>query len=684
MSNLPKLLARGGALVRQGDIAGARAEFERAARDHTRNAEPWISLAAVHGMQGNYAEALRCARKAVELAPHSLQAWVNLGNAAQHTGELTQAAEAFQRARGLPGCPADIVLQLGLTLAQLGRWMEAEKPLREYLVHHPGHREATLRLARILTIKGETAAAAAMTEEYCRRHSGDTRALLQLGAIYLDQGRLQDAWRLCDQAMRESAGAAEALLFKGTLLTFEGRHAAAREVYEQLARLQPDNPQTLIMLSLACYQSADPDAGLAYARTALKANPRTIDDLTSLGNIFMMTDPAESRRLMEKALTLAPDDPRALVLRGQVLEFEGDKQGAWSSAFAAIERGSVSTEAVVVAANVAPSVGRTEEAIGLLEQVVARAGISATNQRALHFALANLCDKAKQYDRAFDHAVIANRLKNVPQNIHHGHLAQINSHMQVYAATAIASLPRSTVRSELPVFIVGMPRSGTSLVEQILSCHSKVHARGETTDIEKLADQIPYYPDGVRNLAPEKLNVMAGAYVQRLHDMAPSATRVTDKLPGNYMYLGIISQLFPGARVLHCKRDPRDICLSNYFIDFGAGLGFTYDLEALAYTYKAYQELMEHWKAMLPIPILDVQYEELVEEPRSHVEAILKFCGLEWEDACLDFHQSKRQVMTASYDQVRRPLYKSSKARWKNYARQLEPVSRILGLKDDA
>jgi tetratricopeptide (TPR) repeat protein len=522
-----------------------------------------------------------------------------------------------------------------------------------------------------------------MTEEYCKRNSGDTRALSQLGAIYLDLGRIEDAWRLCEQALLIPTGTADALLFKATLLTFEGRHSAARDVYEQLERLHPGNPQTLIMLSLACYQSGNPDTGLAYARAALKANPRNIDDLTSLGNIFMMTDPVEARRLMEKAVALAPEDPRALVLKGQVLEFEGDKEGAWESTHMAIKRGSVSIEAAVIAANVAPAVGRTEEAIGLIEQIVARPGNSVANQRALHFALANLCDKAKQYDRAFNHAVIANRLKNIPQNIN-AHVVQVNSLKHVYAATAIASLPRSSVRSELPVFIVGMPRSGTSLMEQILSCHSQVHARGETTDVEKLADQIPYYPDGVRNLTQEKLDAMAGAYVQRLHDMAPSATRITDKLPGNYMYLGLISQLFPGARVVHCKRDPRDICLSNYFIDFGAGLGFTYDLETLAYTYKAYQELMEHWKAVLPIPILDVQYEELIENPRAWVETMLSFCGLDWEDACLDFHQSKRQVLTASYDQVRRPLYKSSKARWKNCARHLEPVSRILGLKDDS
>jgi tetratricopeptide (TPR) repeat protein len=685
MSNLSKLLAKGGALTRQGDIAGGRAIFEKAVRDHGGSSEPWINLSAVHGMEGNYAEALRCARKAVELAPKSLQGWVNLGNAAESCGELTLGVEAFQRARGLPGCPPDIALQLGLTLVKIGRTEEAAQPLREYLARDPGHRDATFTLARILAMKGESEAAS-LAEEYCRRNRGDILALSRLGAVYLELGRSDDAWRLCEQAMLESSGGTDALYFKAGLLTFEGRYAEAQDVYEQLIRIQPGNPQLLTMLANVCQQAGNryaADASIAYARAALQIDPRSIPALVSLSTSLIIRDTAEARRLMEQAVAIAPNDLSVLVLKGGVLEFEGDKQGAWECVRTALERGSLHTEAVLLAASVAPEIGRMEEAIELLERLINRPGISSVERRMLHFALVKLCDKARKYDQAFDHAVIANRLKNAWHDSN-ANMREMNRLKFVYSASAINSLPRSNVRSELPVFIVGMPRSGTSLLEQILSCHSKVHARGETTDVRSLAEGIPYYPDGVRNLTQERLDALAGTYVQRLRDMAPSATRVTDKLPGNYIYLGIISQLFPGARVLHCRRDPRDICLSNYFTEFATGHAHSYDLEFLAQVYKTYEELMEHWKAVLSIPILDVQYENLVEDPRAGIERILHFCGLEWEDACLNFHESKRQVVTASYDQVRRALYKSSKARWKNYARQLEPVSRILGLKDDA
>jgi tetratricopeptide (TPR) repeat protein len=682
MSNLSKLLAKGGALARQGDAAGARAVFEKAVSEHGNRSEPWISLSAIHGMQGNYTEALRCARKAVELSPNSLQGWVNLASSAQSCGELARAAEAYQRARGLPGCPPDVTLELGLTLARMGKWAEAEQPLREYLSRHSGHREATLILSKVLASKGGIEAAIAISEEYCHHQPGDVHALLELGAIYHESGRDRDAWRICDQAAKAAPAAADVLFFKAALLTHDGHFAEARDVYEQLDRLHPGNQQVLMALCQVCSELADGDASIAYARAVLKLNPRNVEALLSLSSAMSHRDTTEAWRLLDEALAIAPNEPAALVHKGELLELAGDKLGAWECVRPVIESGSTSVRAARVAANVAPAIGRSEEAIAHIERLVNKSGISFSDHRILRFTLANLCDKAKQYDRAFEHAIIANRLKNVRHD-DNALMVQINQLKAVYSETTITSLPRSGIRSELPIFIVGMPRSGTSLLEQILSCHSKVHARGETSDIPTIAEAIPYYPDGARNLTSEKLNAWADAHLRRVGEMATTAIRVTDKLPGNFLFLGLITQLFPGARILNCRRDPRDVCLSNFMTDFDAGHEHSYNLESLALVCKAYQELMEYWKRILPIPILDVRYEELTADPRTQIEKILTFCGLEWEEACLSFHQSKRQVVTASYDQVREPLHKRSVARWKNYARHLEPVIRILGLHDD-
>jgi tetratricopeptide (TPR) repeat protein len=649
MSDLSGMLAKGNALARANNIAGARAVFEQAAAEHAGRSEPWVSLAAIHGMQGNFADAVRCATRAVELAPRSLQAWVNLGNAAQACGQQSQAAEAFTRARALPGCPPDVALRLGLALAELGRWPEAEEPLREYCKRDPDHREATLTLARLLANKGDIESATAITEAYYSRHRDD----------------------------------AEALFFKALLRRREGRAAEARDIYERLDRRHPRNTQILMALCEVCSDLSDAAASIAYARAILELEPQNVPALLALSGAMIYRDAAEARNCLNRAIAIAPDDAAIPGIKGELLEFEGDKRGAWECVRPEIENGTADIRSANVAAAVAPTIGKTDEIIEYLERMANRPELSRTAGSVLHFSLASLCDKARQYDRAFEHAVLANKLKNVTHD-DNALSVQVNALKAVYSAGTISSLPRSTIHSDLPLFIVGMPRSGTSLLEQILSCHSRVHARGETSDIPALVETIPYYPDGARNLTQEKLDAWATTHINRLREMAPEGIRFTDKLPGNFLLLGLISQLFPATRILNCRRDPRDVCLSNFMTDFGGGHQHSYNLESLARVCKLYQELMEHWKRVLPLPILDVRYEELTADPRAQVERILEFCGLEWEEACLSFHQSKRLVMTASYDQVRQPLHKRSVGRWKNYERHLEPVSRILGLHDDS
>ena len=523
-----------------------------------------------------------------------------------------------------------------------------------------------------------------MVEAYNQQHPLDLGVLSQLGFIYHTAGKTELAWQVYEQIARTAPHEPEALFLRGALLMFEGRYEDARIQYEQLIQLQEKTPEprAYTLASQACRQTGDDASAEAYARVAVKLDPSNIDALNNLCIVLLMSNPAKARSLMERALALAPHDPAVLSMKGVVLEFEGDKLGAWEAVRKAFEAGSLDMAGTTVAAEVAPAIGKMDEAIALLERFLMHQGISVGDQRMLHFKLTHLYDKNKQYDKAFEHARIANRMKNAWYD-HSGHRVDLQRLKAVYSSTAIDSLPRSSNFSELPIFIVGMPRSGTSLLEQILSCHSQVFARGETPDIGLIVERISYYPDGVRFLATDKLDEIADTYLQRLHALAPHARRITDKMPGNYNFVGLISQLFPRARIINCRRDPRDVCLSQYMIEFGRGLTYSYDLEALANVCHDYQQLMTHWKAVLPIPILDVRYEELIADPQHQVARVLEFCGLGWEDACLNFHQSARQVVTASYDQVRKPLYKSSVARWKHYEQQLEPVIRILGLHGD-
>jgi hypothetical protein len=229
-----------------------------------------------------------------------------------------------------------------------------------------------------------------------------------------------------------------------------------------------------------------------------------------------------------------------------------------------------------------------------------------------------------------------------------------------------------------------MPRSGTSLVEQILSTHPGVYGAGELTAIDQFARHLgdatgDAYPQSALHLDQATIDAAARQYLAALQDLAPSAIRVTDKMPGNFLHLGLIQLLFPGARVIHCRRDPLDTCLSCYFQQFNQGQTFSYDLSDLGHHYRQYQRLMRHWQSVISLPMLDVHYEDLVADQEAMSRKMLEFCGLDWTDECMRFYESKRYVATASYDQVRQPIYHKSVGRWRHYERYLGPLKTALG-----
>ena len=241
--------------------------------------------------------------------------------------------------------------------------------------------------------------------------------------------------------------------------------------------------------------------------------------------------------------------------------------------------------------------------------------------------------------------------------------------------------------SDRPVFIVGMPRSGTTLVEQIISSHPRAAGAGELPDIPWLIQRLPAelgsgagYPGCVEALDRESVQRLAGSYLDRLGLVSATTDRVTDKLPMNYMHLGLIAVLFPNAVIVHCKRDPMDTCLSCYFQNFSRDLGFCFDLEDLGFYYRHYETLMAFWAEVLPLCIHDVAYEDLVKNPEDVSRGLIEACGLEWDPRCLSPHKNRRPVKTASSWQVRQPLYKTSVARWKRYEKHLGPLKSSLDL----
>ena len=253
--------------------------------------------------------------------------------------------------------------------------------------------------------------------------------------------------------------------------------------------------------------------------------------------------------------------------------------------------------------------------------------------------------------------------------------------------TLVARFDGAGYNSDLPIFILGMPRSGTTLVEQILASHPSIHGAGELKDLSGIAFGLPHrlgssqpFPECVAEVDAGRWRELGEAYVQGIRKHAAGMERITDKMPSNYHFVGLIHLMLPSAQIIHCVRDPVDTCLSCYKTLFVKTQEFSYDLTELGRHYRQYDRLMQHWKTVLPGRMLDVRYEDVVSDLEGVARRLVEFCGLEWNEACLEFYKTERPVRTASAVQVRRPIYQTSIEYWRRYERHLGPLFQALGL----
>ncbi|OYV75767.1 MAG: hypothetical protein B7Z74_00910 [Deltaproteobacteria bacterium 21-66-5] len=325
------------------------------------------------------------------------------------------------------------------------------------------------------------------------------------------------------------------------------------------------------------------------------------------------------------------------------------------------------------------------EAVALIRGQLAVGELPGDGRTRLLFRLGQLHDKKGYYDEAFAAWEEANQGVAIRFD-REAHRRFVDALIEAFSREAFARLPRSGCMAPGPVFIVGMPRSGTSLVEQILASHRQVHGAGELPWIPRLAESLTAasggartFPDGVQTAAMAVLERFAQEYLRLSQSGAGAARYVTDKLPVNCLYLGLIALLFPGARIVHCARDPRDTALSLYSQYFGLRLPFAYRLGDIAVFYREYRRLMRHWAQVLPLPLHTVRYEELARDPEPVIRGLLAFLDLDWEPGCREPHRSGRVIATASYEQVRAPIHAGAVDRWRHYETHLGGLFAALG-----
>ncbi|MBA3049243.1 sulfotransferase [Brevundimonas sp.] len=476
--------------------------------------------------------------------------------------------------------------------------------------------------------------------------------------------------------------AAEALMALASRLRAAGRADEAAQAYRQLLAIRPDLPDSWFNLALMERQCGRFEAALKAYDEALRRGVSGPEEAWLNRGVIHADDlgrPDLALADLEAALAVAPDWPPALLNLGNLHEDMGRRDEAAAAYARALAVAPGHPVALARAAGLARLTGPDDPVIADLRTAVDRSELHPDDRAELGFALGRALDQVGAFDDGFAAYAAANAASRAadPAGARYDRAAHERFIDGLIAAFPEPAAPADGVEAG-PIFICGLFRSGSTLIEQILSGHSRVTGGGELGLVPGLARAIAGYPQAMATAGPDAIAQLRGLYLGGLQTARPGADVVTDKRPDNFLHIGLIKAMFPNARIVHTVRQPLDVILSNWFLHLDRSMAHALDLEDLAHWHGQYERLMAHWKALYP-DILDLDYDALVVEPRPQVERLLASCGLDWEEAVLDFHKAAAPVRTASVWQVREPLYRRSSGRWRNYERHLDGVRAALG-----
>ena len=522
------------------------------------------------------------------------------------------------------------------------------------------------------------------------KHATQPQAILDRARELIQLQEYEEAAGLLQKAVAEFPKLAEFWLLLG--LSHEGLRSetSAYQCYKQTVELSPGNANGWLSLGRVLHTANRFEASEIALKQCLAIRPDTVEAINYLAWIyFRLGNSKDGLLACERVIALKPEWDEAYYIKGVLHKSAGDLEEARKALLKAHELNPKLVNALHTLADITEG----PQSDDLLEKLNAFKpdDISDPKQRSdLLFSTARVHRTQKHCDEAFELYRQANDLvKQFHPFDKDGFRTTIDDLIASFSPDFFKESREGGSNSRRPVFIVGMPRSGTSLTEQIIASHSTVFGAGERDEIKEIANGLSSFKDGdllypqdVAKIDPHAWDTLAQQYLSDIErDCPATATRFTDKLVLNFLNLGLITQLFPNASIIHCRRDPMDTCLSCYFMRFDdvKNLSFTYDLEALGFYYRQYDRLMAHWRLALPTPFLDVEYEKLIADQEAESKRIVDFLGLEWEDACLNYYEQEHEVVTASFVQVRKPIYKTAAGRWRRYEKHLGSLQDALG-----
>jgi tetratricopeptide (TPR) repeat protein len=608
-----------------------------------------------HYETGSLAEAERLFRQILALEPSHASSWHLLGVTCYRTGRYEQAVGMIGKAIAINGEVAIFHSNLGNALCAQDKLDDAAASYQRALALEPAFAEAYNNLGYIRYLQDRYDDAIAHCKQALVLKPDYPAAHHNLANAFQAQGRLEDAIEHYERALVLEPNCADAHNNLGNALQTIGKFGDAVVCYKQALALKPG--------FAGCYYNLG---------NALQALGKFNDAIACY----------------EKALTFKPDFAEACNNLGNVFRV----QGRLGDALAQYKRAFLLKSNLAEAYNHYANLRRFcpgDVDLKTLERLAVDPDVIPANKAVyIHFALAKALEDIGEYDRAFQHLLEGNASRRREINYDkagtEGLLARIS---EIFDEQLFRRFRDLGDPSQVPIFVVGMPRSGSTLIEQILASHPHVLGGGELTDFAVLTDGIGglgskwvRYPEYVPTLDRITIHYIGNAYLARLPTLRNDKIRITDKLLTNFIKLGLIYLIFPKARIIHIMRDPADTCVSCFATLFSEGVNFSYDLAELGRYYRRYMALMAHWRSVLPKgAFLDVVYEEVVDNLEEQARRLLSYCGLPWVDRCLSFHETTRPVSTASAAQVRQPLFRSSIKRWRRFETHLQPLLSELG-----
>jgi tetratricopeptide (TPR) repeat protein len=704
-----------------GDLSGAALGYRRVLARQPEHADGLHLLGVVRHQQGDQTQALELIGRAVALSPSVPAFHNNLAEVYRALGQYDRAAGCCRMAlQLLPDYP-EALCNLGLALHGLGRPGEAVAPFCRALDLQPIFAAAHSNLGIVLRELDRFDEALVHFRAAVALDANFAAAQTNLGQMLLDQGLAEEALPHCQEAVRLQPNQAALQHNLGHALRSLGRPVEARAAYLEALRLDPNLARSHAHLGLLLMNEGKPDEAFPWLTRAVEIEPQNADFGQYLAELYAeQEDFAQAIPCWEQVLAAAPDRVGARVALGWALQEEGRLT----------EAGAQYREALRLRPDWAPAqlhLGGLNEELGtmaeaeaafrealrlqpryahplarlamLLREALPDADLAALEERLadpqledeprarLLFALAHVLDGRGLFAHAADCLRRSNAL-GLELAIRRGHVYAPAEHERFVGGLRDAfgpdwfrRLAGAGLTTRRPVFIVGLPRSGTTLIEQVLASHSCIYGAGELRLLRRSFDAIPEMlgrSESPLACVPYLDHAAAGRlaerHLEKLRALDEGAhERIVDKMPDNYLYLGLLAAIFPRATVIHCRRDLRDVAISCWMSDFRS-IRWANDPEHIATRLAQYGRLMEHWKKVLPIPVHEVDYEEAVGDLEGVARRLIDACGMPWQPACLEFYKTRRPIRTASVTQVRQPVYTRSVARWRNYEEELSDL----------